>query len=524
MFAIAARTSVHCANQQIGQIGRLGVMTIAKPQQELLNPPQPKELINSPKSKELITPPKPELKPEVKNSQKPLSRLLNRVILFGAGAGLLAWGVSLTANRVTSVTATKAFVNGKIITVTSPLDGQIQAKAKLDSGRAIIPKQLLLNVKEPVSKAESLPGLKIDLIADKAKLDSIESKIRELVQSGKATLPNPNHQGTNQELVEGGTYRVQEVARTRLESDSAQTPEKLAIRLAEQNVKHAEIEVKVAQNHSEVARSKYEKFRYLANQGAMSTFSVEEVLNNWKVSQQQIEAAKVRLETANVHLAERQRLQHRESQLISKELSIPTNTQKTTTQKTSTEVPNPELGELKRRKSELEVGIEAKEKALAEIEKSSKNQKDYPVLASSKGVLWEVMVQDGEQVRSGQPLLKQLNCQQLWVDAFVTLDDLKRIQIGSPAQVEVYASNLKLNGRVKTIRSLLSGEPKLGQDVAVTPPDTKNQQLAQVRIELQNPQELSSSNQSSAQFCQVGQIAKVNIGQENSLFANLSFR
>jgi multidrug resistance efflux pump len=484
-------------------------MTIANSKHDLLTAPKTKELISAPK-------PKQELKKESKNSQKPLSRLLVRAILFGAGAGLLAWGISLTLNRVTSVTAAKAFVNGKIITVTSPLSGQVQAKANLDSGMPVRTKQLLLKVNEPVAKSDSLQALKLELVADKAKLESVEAKIRELSHSGKVNQPNPTEQSTNQQSQEGETYKAQEVALTQLGSESGQTPEKVGVRLAEQNVKQAEIELKVAQGHAQVAHSKYEKYRFLANQGAMSTFSVEEVLHNWKVSREQIEGAKVKLETAKLDLAERRMSPSKALQSAVKEVSVKTNPEKTNTQEL-----NPELAELRRRKTDLQINIEAKEKALTQIEKSSGNQKNYPILASSKGVLWEVLVQDGEQVNSGQPLLKQLNCQQLWVDAFVNIEDLKRIQIGSPAQVELYANNLKLDGRVKTIRSSLSGEPKLGQDVAVNPPDIKNQQLAQVRIELQNPQELSGRNQ-TAQFCQVGQVAKVNIGQENALFANLS--
>lgn len=470
-------------------------MTIANPQQQVINSPTTRELTH-PNTKALTPPPNP--KPEVKNSQKPLSRLFNRVILLSAGVGLLAWGISLMANRVTSVAATKAFINGKIITVTSPLSGQIRAKAELNSGTPVTPKQLLLKVNEPLIASEWFQSLKLDLVADKAKLESIEAKIREIKQSGGATVAKRN--------------RAQDVALAQFASESEQSSRYTAVRLAEQNVKQAEIDLKIAQEHAATAYSKYKKFRFLGNQGAISSLAVEEVLNNWKVSREQIEAAKTRLETARFQLAEQQRLKSRAPQVTRNAFSITTNTQDD----------NPQLADLMQRKTELQVSIDAKEKAMAQFETSSQEQKDYPVLASSQGVLWEVMVQDGERVNSGQPLLKQLNCQQLWVDAFINIDDLKRVQIGSPAQVELYANNLKLNGRVKTIRSSLSGEPKLGQDVAVNPPDTKNQQLAQVRIELDHPQELVDDNESSAQFCQVGQIAKVNIGEENTLLANLS--
>jgi multidrug resistance efflux pump len=475
-------------------------MTLAaKPQKELINPLKPLAGL-------------------------PLPNLLNRIILFGAGAGLLTWGIALTTSRVTLVTATKAFVNGKIITVTSPISGQVQTKASLDSGMPIAPKEVLLKVNEPLSKSELLQSLKFDLVAEQAKLESIEAKIKQIGQSGKITQPQRNQQLINQKLLETETNQAQEVALVRLDLQTAKTQADTAIRLAEQNIAQAQIELKTAQSHAQVAQSKYEKVRHLGNTGAISTFSVKEAYNNWQVSQNQVEAARVKLETAKIHQAQQQRLNVQQAQrqkLKISSLQSKPNELSITLNNTKTESLNPELTELERQKSQIQVSIEAKKKAFAQIEKDSLGSKNYPVLATSKGVLWEVMVQNGEQVNSGQPLLKQLNCQQLWVDAFVNIDALKRVSIGSPAQVELHNSNLKLNGWVKTIRSPLSREAKLGQDVAVNPPNVENQQLAQVRIELENPKELVNNYQSSAQFCQVGQVAKVNIDPADSLLANL---
>jgi multidrug resistance efflux pump len=450
----------------------------------------------------------------------PLSTLLNRIILFGAGAGLLTWGLTLTLSRVTAVTANKAFVNGNITTINSPLDGQIQTKERLDSGMQVNSKQLLLMVSQPLSDSQWVQNLKLDLIAEQAQLESIEAKIKRLAQSGQATQSKSKQQ---QPLLTQ-TDKVQNVAIARLEEETAKTEGDVAIRLAEQNVKDAEIELKVAQRHEGVAKSKYEKYSLLAKEGAISKFSVEEFLNNWRVSQAQVEGAKSKLETAKIHLVKERRLNGNKVKQVRLKNSIvqsPSQQLLGSTIDSETEALTPELAELERQKLQIQVSIAAKEKAIAQAEKSNKAEKSYQVVASNPGVLWEVMVNNGEQVTSGQPLLKQLDCDRLWVDAFVNIDALQRIQIGSMASVEIYGKNKKLNGWVKTIRSPLSQGAKLGQDVAVTPPDIENQQLAQVRIELENPQELTSSKQSSAQFCQVGQVAKVNINPQDSMFAKL---
>ncbi len=71
-----------------------------------------------------------------------------------------------------------------------------------------------------------------------------------------------------------------------------------------------------------------------------------------------------------------------------------------------------------------------------------------------------------------------------------------------------------LSGRVKSIRSHLPGVNQLGQDAAVNPPDIQQQQVAQVRIELPDRVGVSQTGGQSGSFCNVGQMAQVQIGQD----------
>lgn len=138
-------------------------------------------------------------------------------------------------------------------------------------------------------------------------------------------------------------------------------------------------------------------------------------------------------------------------------------------------------------------------------------QSVYKAKAPIDGVLWEIPVQSGGQVAPNQVLFKILDCRDIWVDAFVNIDDLKRIAIGSSAAVELYANGLNLQGKVRTIRFQPTGGSELGQDVAVKRPDLESNQVAQVRIELDDPQLLLHQSDSAAQFCSVGQLAQVKI-------------
>lgn len=510
-------------------------MTLVKQSQEIVNPEQPRqEIVNLEQPRQEIVnleQPRQETvnleqpRQQPVNADKPLSKLLSKVILLGAGVGLLAWGLSLTATRVTAVAAIKAFVNGEIITINSPTPGQVQTKLALNSGMPVTSQQALLKVIDTVSDADRLHNMQFELAAEKAKLELIEGKIKEVSQSDN-TDRGRVQQVVNEKASDTENLTSQNSAEQHLNIEAERNQVDAVILRAQQNLAQTEIELAIAQNHARIAQSKYEKVYRLAKEGAMPTFAVDETFNNVQVSQDQVKAAKLKIETAKLDLAEQQKLGTIKRLQLAQSLRQPQSLPKVTPQSTKIDLQipqlNPILSDLERQKNDLQVSIQLKEKALDQTTKYSTVMKGYQAIASTTGVLWEAAVQNGDQVNAGQPLVKILNCQQVWVDAYVNIDDLKRMGIGSPAQVELQDNHLKLNGKVKTIRSSLSGSQKLGQDVAVNPPDINNDQhLAQVRIELENQPQLISSKDNSAEFCHVGQIAKVNIEQKNSFLSNL---
>jgi multidrug resistance efflux pump len=114
-------------------------------------------------------------------------------------------------------------------------------------------------------------------------------------------------------------------------------------------------------------------------------------------------------------------------------------------------------------------------------------------------------------VTAGQPMVRLLNCEQIWVDAFISVDDLPRVRLGSKANIKLYNGDIELEGRVATVRSRLTGVQDLGQDSAINPPNLEEKQVAQLRIEIDHPEKLTQIENSAAAFCNVGQITQVEI-------------
>ncbi len=107
-----------------------------------------------------------------------LSGLLSRAILCGSGVCLLGWGAHRTMTQVTAVVASRAFVNGNIVKIASPMGGQVQLQPQMESGMAIRPSQMLLKVSAGAQSSDWLRNTKFELAADRAKLARVRLELQ----------------------------------------------------------------------------------------------------------------------------------------------------------------------------------------------------------------------------------------------------------------------------------------------------------------------------------------------------------
>jgi multidrug resistance efflux pump len=435
-----------------------------------------------------------------------ISALLNRIVLFGTGLGLLIWGITLLWQRMAAVTTTEAFINGRITTVRAPIDGVVRQLQVPQTGTLVETNQVLLNVVDPLANSQDVQQRLSDLELAQTRLETLNQKLQQ---------ETPTYDPRKQELL----LNINDLSlRTQLQQKQLS----LDVILARNKVEQAQLDLQIAQKQEELARSKYEKYKKLADSGAVPRVSMEEAYNEWKVKSLQAKKTKVALKTAESELAAKQQLRGETSTIAQKRLSLLRSRQQQ-------QVPSDLQQENKRRRQNLTL---EKQEVMARINtlrqeielarQVARNRTRDRVEAPKRGVVWEILAQEGERVSANQPLMEVLDCSSLWVEAFVTIDDLKRFQIGSPVEVKLQYRQEQLQGEVKTIRSYLAGGSDLGKDVAVQPPDFKRQQLVQVRIELQergqqlqklpgNPLPTETNIPTRPNFCNVGQLVKVEI-------------
>ena len=116
-------------------------------------------------------------------------------------------------------------------------------------------------------------------------------------------------------------------------------------------------------------------------------------------------------------------------------------------------------------------------------------QQNVLVLAPTTGAIWSIDSQPQEIVEANKSIIQLLNCQNLWIEAFINETDANKLVVGQAAQINLNDSNYNVQwkGRVETIRAG-TGRIEVGQYVVEPPPEIARRQLpvrvATVRIKV----------------------------------------
>ncbi len=141
---------------------------------------------------------------------------------------------------------------------------------------------------------------------------------------------------------------------------------------------------------------------------------------------------------------------------------------------------------------------------LIQAQADVKRQTTVVVKAPTKGVMWRLAAQNGKYVERGESIGQIIDCSRRWVDVFVDEQAVRSLQPGTPASIELYASDSQvLRGKVSLVRSGV-GRLAAGEEVAILT-NLNLPRNTQVRVELENASE--KTNPSS--FCYVGYTGKV---------------
>ncbi len=307
-----------------------------------------------------------------------------------------------------------------------------------------------------------------------------------------------------------------------------------AVRLAEETAKQSQIQVTLAEQEASLAETKYQKLNQLGQAGAVGSLTVEEARRDWEMKLERVDGSRIewqkkqierdeQIRLAVVDWIERRREERKKRRSLTSltpenprlERSIPAAAAPPEIAPVIPAIPSPGATpfdfDLWRQAQELQTKIRSREAAIAKTQQDPRNR-DRQITSPHDGVIWSVMARQGEEVSEAQALVKILDCRQVWVDAFVSVDDLPKITIGQTAEIKLQGLAQALPGIVRTARAYFLGpDNTIGGDTAIKPPALDQKQLAQIRVEFDQPDRLLTLDSSRSRFCYVGQIAEVRL-------------
>ncbi|MCS6943593.1 MAG: HlyD family efflux transporter periplasmic adaptor subunit [Geminocystis sp.] len=141
-------------------------------------------------------------------------------------------------------------------------------------------------------------------------------------------------------------------------------------------------------------------------------------------------------------------------------------------------------------------------------------QRSAQLKAPNDTVVWSVIHKTGPlgiPISAGDPVLKLLDCKDVWATGLVSERANAKLYIGQPARVRLLdGTGREIKGTVRAIRGGV-GKVQVGENVAVPPPDLVRNELA-VDVTLQQlPSDLTAGN-----FCGVGQSVEIVLEVESN--------
>jgi hypothetical protein len=383
-------------------------------------------------------------------SIKIASRIIILPILFLSCVAAI--GISLRRSFA-QTRSVQAFINGEITSVRASIPGELQLKSekiklsnKLKKGTRI----------GTITSTVENPRVSI-LIVEKQQLETSLEDIRQQLSGVKRQIQN----------------------RTKLMNLFQQqtvTQRTLQVNYADQEIKQYEEEIARARAEEKVALADAQRFDSLAKQGAVTISKADNQIARAqqasaqaKEAQAKIEQAKLRSEAtkAGLQLEGTRTLSYPETRVF--ELDV-------------------ELTDLKQQEKNLEEQIQSIQSRLSITSKELQVQRSDSIIAPTTGVIWSINSQPQEIVEANKPIIQLLNCQNLWIDAFINETDANKLVIGQKAEINLDRStDVRWKGRVETIRAGV-GRVEVGQYVVQPPPEIARRQLptrvAAVRLKI----------------------------------------
>lgn len=392
-------------------------------------------------------------------------QLIFKLLRLGLGIGGLVLVVNLLWARSQVLISRQGVVNAPIITVRSPLEGKLTLMA-MEPGTVLTASTAIGTVENP-RQAQ----LVVDQQHTTGQIKQILSQRQGLqarLQNRQALL-NQFQQEARQQQILQNNYQAQRVNQMR--SDLV-----------------------AAQSAAAVAALEAQRYSTLAERGAVARSIADQKI----ATAEQTAAGVQRQQAALAQALAEQTAAAQGLQLEgSKVFSYPD---------VRVREINQEMADLRQQQANLDATLQATRQELTYIDQQLALAQIAPIVSPATGVVWSVPSPTGalgDHIEAGGTVVQLLDCNNLWVDAFVSERQVSTLQVGAQARVR-FLSNRSGTWHAGTISSIRAGvgRTETGDDVAVPPPELVRREVA-VRVSLEEVP------LPPAEFCGVGRSVEV---------------
>ena len=346
------------------------------------------------------------------------ARRLTKTVAALVLAIALGW---MPLQRMLLVTSAEATVNARVLTLRSPIDGQIvDWRRNSRVGTVLQSGDIILRIE--------------DIRADRSRLDEL--------RRSQSTLEN-QRKASDQRLIELERQRSEQLA---------QFSTFVTYRISHLEARRDEIlaDKDAAIARLEASNASLQRITALYSRGVQTQSGYDEIVREQKVASATLAALERRLQATEIELAAA-----RKGVFVNDGFNdVPRSSQRAS-----------ELGQLI---AEVQVTIAEQDRRLTSLRSQIDEEADryrmmsVAVMTSpTDGQVWENLTSPGEDIRRGQELMKVLDCNATVVTAAVSEANFNKLQIGSKASFRLRGEAEELPGRVIGLHGLASTSANL---------------------------------------------------------------
>lgn len=403
-----------------------------------------------------------------------LTFLVLRFVLIG---GLVLLVVSWLYNSLVFDRSYKGYVNGKVVHIRPPMKGQLKLASSFSVGSPIKAQQVIGHVENERA----------------FELLTIEQTLAQRIAAGEQTLASLNAQLANRQSWLG-----------KLGSESAQA-KRLRVSYESTELQAKQAELAQAELASKQAKTNADRYARLAAQGFVPKIKAEEMAlaandaaNLAKTAKAQLASEQARLKAATQGGQVDGSLTRDYSDVRRYDVET-------------------DLQRLLAQRSQLQAEIDSLKLQQQGLSGPLKQQKQGDLVSPVNGVVWNVGAYDNEYVTDDSVVLEVLNCDSLWVDAYVNEQQLADIDASQPVKLNLLSRPElgTLEGRITLVRSGV-GKVTVTEGVAALDEMQKSQAL--LRLSVAWPNQTPDLNQS----CNVGTSVKAKFAKKPFNWSNFT--